>query len=782
MASQCGICDSLVTTKRRVDLTVFKRPDVKQFMRLHSELSRDATAPKTKYACRSCQGKFSYWLRQKSQTRVQVRDESSSVSDSSQPSASTSSASTSSASTSSASTSSTSTSSASTSNASNQSDSVSYAASSASQTQDTEMMPPPSVASTSSSTRRRSDLHIALAEQNEPRRPSVARASLDEDATPFVQPPTVLNKYRKVECPRLSCIFGCRWPGRANVRNLFLAERTHLLKTKYIYVPPNSRICKHHDFFSSVEFIEQLYLTRQFTVEDIEDVFSFISSMQERFCFRRCDDIPDEIARRWTSLTMRQLIELSKEINLESDIVFPERALACYLAKLRTGDSWERIFDVIGVPNSTGYNYVSQVRLALKEQFVPKYIGLANITRNTALSHVTRIASGLLADYDNEKMIVICDGTYVYHQKSAHYPFQRASYSPHKFTNLFKPMIFCMPDGWILEVTGPYSANQSDSTIMQDMLNTEDFKNFFQQNDIFVLDRGFRYVSAKLECSGYKVFMPALKAKKQKQFTTEQANDSRIVTKVRYAVEDVNGRVKSTYRQFTNVWQNKALDHAFDDFKIACALLNKFGSRLESDKEIDFDLVAEMKSRNVKENPMSSILSRFKRYTADGRQWINLDAESLLPSFPVLTYTQLMHFTLGSYQLHQALGYYAEHSSPEGSFYLQVYKDILRVDLSGTGIRIQDPDLIRVRLQSRHSNATKYLAYVLYDKSEPTNIHYICQCASGTRTIGCCAHIATVIWYLGYGRHQPTLKIVRPPMSTLTIRHESDDEDEEQAD
>ncbi len=40
-------------------------------------------------------------------------------------------------------------------------------------------------------------------------------------------------------------------------------------------------------------------------------------------------------------------------------------------------------------------------------------------------------------------------------------------------------------------------------------------------------------------------------------------------------------------------------------------------------------------------------------------------------------------------------------------------------------------------------------------------LKYMCRCPSGLRTVGTCSHIAGVIMYLGYNRHQevPQLKI-----------------------
>ena len=36
---------------------------------------------------------------------------------------------------------------------------------------------------------------------------------------------------------------------------------------------------------------------------------------------------------------------------------------------------------------------------------------------------------------------------------------------------------------------------------------------------------------------------------------------------------------------------------------------------------------------------------------------------------------------------------------------------------------------------------------------------YSCSCPNGLRTVGCCAHVATVLWYLGFGRHQSEILI-----------------------
>ena len=60
--------------------------------------------------------------------------------------------------------------------------------------------------------------------------------------------------------------------------------------------------------------------------------------------------------------------------------------------------------------------------------------------------------------------------------------------------------------------------------------------NLLKEGDVMILDRGFRDAVIELE-NGYKlkVMMPNFLEKGQKQFTTKQANESRLVTKIRQA-------------------------------------------------------------------------------------------------------------------------------------------------------------------------------------------------------------------------------------------------------
>ena len=110
--------------------------------------------------------------------------------------------------------------------------------------------------------------------------------------------------------------------------------------------------------------------------------------------------------------------------------------------------------------------------------------------------------------------------------------------------------------------------------------------------------------------------------------------------------------------------------------------------------------------------------------------------------FPQLDLHFLRDDTCGTYQIKQSKSYAKAHLyEHDNEFELQISSDNDR--------------LIRCRLHSRHLNVTHYFICIEFDKhddDEPIKDHS-CQCKDGKRMVGCCGHVATVLWYLGYARH-----------------------------
>ena len=181
--------------------------------------------------------------------------------------------------------------------------------------------------------------------------------------------------------------------------------------------------------------------------------------------------------------------------------------------------------------------------------FVPKHLSLTHIIRNELISNHTIIfANVLFGDSKSDVAIAVADWTCIYIEKSGNYSFQRRSYSVHKGKSLLKLMMIVATDDYILTVLGPNSCGweKSDAKITEHMLksNVEDITNWFEENDVLVVDRGFRDAVDILKKFGISARMPHFLNKSQKQHTTEEANEPRLVTKVRWIVESANGRIK----------------------------------------------------------------------------------------------------------------------------------------------------------------------------------------------------------------------------------------------
>jgi hypothetical protein len=100
-------------------------------------------------------------------------------------------------------------------------------------------------------------------------------------------------------------------------------------------------------------------------------------------------------------------------------------------------------------------------------------------------------------------------------------------------------------------------------------------------------------------------------------------------------------------------------------------------------------------------------------------------------------------FYVGTYQLKRARSYAEENAST--------------TNLTGPvdyGIqRCQEfPDIIRVPNQSAHVSRTTYHPIIQFSTDEILN--WWCDCKCGNRFIGCCSHVASVIWFLSYARWQ----------------------------
>ena len=91
---------------------------------------------------------------------------------------------------------------------------------------------------------------------------------------------------------------------------------------------------------------------------------------------------------------------------------------------------------------------------------------------------------------------------------------------------------------------------------------------------LLIVDRGFRDAIENINAKGFIAKMPPFPDSPSGKLSTKQANDSRSVTKSRYIVEIINGRLKKWFQYFDKTVHNSTLLYLSDDFKIACFLHN----------------------------------------------------------------------------------------------------------------------------------------------------------------------------------------------------------------
>lgn len=214
----------------------------------------------------------------------------------------------------------------------------------------------------------------------------------------------------------------------------------------------------------------------------------------------------------------------------------PRTTVGLFLVKLYSGMSNKLLSTIFGLSKSSVRRAIETVRLISMRTFVPLYLGIETVPRSTLIQNHTRQLAKTLFNADDNQLILVLDGTYIYINKSNNFKFQRRSFSMHKGRPLVKPMVVVTTTGHFVTIVGPYLADgkNNDAAILNHMLraNIQNFREFLQEGDILVVDRGFRDSLTLLADLGINAEMPALISKGQKQLSTKEANSSRLVTKV----------------------------------------------------------------------------------------------------------------------------------------------------------------------------------------------------------------------------------------------------------
>lgn len=577
--------------------------------------------------------------------------------------------------------------------------------------------------------------------------------------------------------------------GLNDIHRLSLECRVDVFVKRNIYIPVKNVCCKHHlndQGFLIPGFMEGLrYINRPYVLKGPE-LQSFLEALRlevDRAVHRRFED-----ESSLTDTEFEILYPLSKANFIDlltycDPILVPggyryvsKKDLLCFLCKLRQGLSDELLKVIFQYSSRQVVSMaIATVRQSLMIRFAPENIGFEAITREDYIErHVTPFANHLYNPTPHEpKAITYIDCTYLNIEKSSCFKALRQSYSVYKGKHLVKPSMITASDGYILDIQGPYFSNaaNNDAKILLNEFNRDvnGMRNWFRQQDICVLDRGYRDAIRTLERIGLKTIMPPFLQANQTQFSTEEANEARLVTKTRWVVEARNGHLKNIFKFFNNMISTSHIPNLSDLLRIAGAIINKYHgviAMLNTDENLADRMLIKAREVNIVQARVEAENLRRKR-----ARWVQL-TNAHVPLFPVLTIDYLRDLTYGTYQVYLAPSYIQDSSLRIDQDEEEDEERTFELDQN-----TNEPGFMRIRVLSRFRSATVHQLWIAFneeyvnDPADPENpddpiLGYYCTCKAGARTLGTCAHVASTLWYLGYARHEnnvryPSLRVLR---------------------
>lgn len=584
--------------------------------------------------------------------------------------------------------------------------------------------------------------------------------------------------FRKSPYSHHQCIFKCPFP--EDLVTVTAKHRYELLVVYSLLTKDESRWCRFHSQSNESFWPYVKKISTPLQTDDIQSLPMMLSKLHQKAKSSSTGlfeyDQPD--SENIDDITFSKWIGFSKT-DFRIILAYTHQSkpiqLAVFLTKIRHSLPNNLLADIFGISTTSVANYLAVVRDDLLQNLVPIMINCHS--RDTLSNHCTTFARTLF-DVQPDQICLAWDATYRLIQKSANYLAQRQFFSMHKKLPLHKVMLGITADGFIAYVFGPYRSNLDDAEILDDCLyRYPDKLDILQAGDVFVMDRGFRDVVPELRNNrGFRPFTPAMAH--GRSLTTAEANQSRHVTKVRYIVEQAFGRLKKRFRFFAVPAHNGALKHDFDLLTIAFSLMNLFHRPITSDNNDSDQILQLMMAKKNSPNLLQTLVEE-RRLIRQQVSFVRLDSteHNIQTMFPQLSIDELRLISLGSYQIRNSVSYLAEHvQANDGIFQIAVFdssqrRSVQPINYQEFGFNIQQPLLIKSKLHSRFRGAKEHTQFVLIDQSltgVDAVVGYFCNCECGSRTVGVCSHLMTIIYYLSYAHSHP-VHIPNAFMSHLSV-------------
>ncbi|KAJ8678221.1 hypothetical protein QAD02_014008 [Eretmocerus hayati] len=276
--------------------------------------------------------------------------------------------------------------------------------------------------------------------------------------------------------------------------------RLQVFSLRQIYIPKRNRCCLRH-------LIQKRLLYRS-EVDDLtiysnecsipsSEFSTFMSRLSHKIndgLFEHIGEwsISDARLKVFTGLTSDELKDLvSKMKSLRaSDNRNAVQAVVTCLFKLWTGNSDEVVASILDLKNPRLVShFCTSVLNSFEVDILAKRFGPTVYTRDYLIKNHTSPVANKLFNIGN-RLALICDGTYISHEKSSNNAYQRKSYSGQKKKPLCKPMTICTTDGFVVDLPGPFYGTQNDATIMKLIMEDPNgIRRLLKPGDIFILPR-----------------------------------------------------------------------------------------------------------------------------------------------------------------------------------------------------------------------------------------------------------------------------------------------------
>lgn len=587
---------------------------------------------------------------------------------------------------------------------------------------------------------------------------------------------------------RRNYCFVCQQQGGRgrNLRSVPFNGRVQVYLRKDIFIPKHALCCGDHfedGDILPVQVVDDLHGNERNIVMSPKETGEWFKALRTAAVLRAGEKYDSE--ENFEENDFQTLTKISREnfrdlfmfcddvVVYDKNRTITKKDLMAFLMKVTQDLSDEVLKALLNFKSRQSVSLsITAVLRSLSRRFVVENLGPAAITRaNFINNHVTEFANELYnPDPENRVAIIYIDGTYLKIEKSSNFRALRQSFCLHKGHHLIKPALVVAPDGYILDVHGPYfsDSRNNDAAMLRHEMELEQHENmtrlsnWLHANDVIIVDRGYRDAVDFVRNIGVECVIPPFLARGQRQFTTEEANTARLITKTRWIVEARNGHLKNIFKFLRTYIPYHHVSNCRDYLRIACALLNKYFPSIHM-QGASVQLAQEMKRLAQHENVVRARVEneRLHLQRIPNDRWINLD-ELALAEFPILTLQYLRDLTIGVYQLKLAPSYIQDTLQREN------------VEHFSFQILEEERGFLRCRIYSRFTQATKHQLWIAYvpqddedheDDREGPIMGYYCTCKTGSRTVGCCAHISSVLWFLGFARHEANVKY--PPTKLL---------------